>query len=55
METKADLLISHGYTNEAKKFYQKVFKNKPEPFLLNEHLLIKNEIKARLNENRNIF
>ena len=26
METKADLLISHGYTNEGKKFYQKVFK-----------------------------
>jgi len=26
METKADLLLAHGYTNEAKKFYQKVYK-----------------------------
>lgn len=50
IETKADLLLAHGYSNEAKKFYEIVLKNYKNNYYVKKRVF---EIEyADLNENK---
>lgn len=58
IETKADLLLAHGFTNEAKKFYQKVLNNQNNNKYVKKQLFkieYENYEKNSLKDNRKMF
>ena len=58
IETKADLLLSHGFTNEAKQFYEKVLENESNNIYVKKQLFnieYENYEKNIIQNNQKIF
>ena len=53
LETKGDILYSHGYTNESLKFYKQVVKKLPENLYAQIRIFVNMEINELSKDNKN--